>query len=253
MSSSRFLVFVLIWGLLASVQANGQQKVSVGAHYYSGEYQQLEATTFSFVPFLWSYQKKAWKFKLSTAWVRVDGPGDINNDAVASDSNQLREDSESGFGDVRLAVTYQFQRPLPGKVWVDAGLTAKLPTADVSKGLGTGKSDQKLKLDFMKQISSFYGLMSVSYNKRGAPDDFPLRNVRALSLGFSQRLDKGHSWGSFYDYRTASRSENDSIKEVSLFYSLPTNSQWKVTSYGLLGLSRSSAQYGLGFQAARSF
>ena len=253
MSISRASIFLLALGLLVSSQVYGQQKITVGTFYYSGDYDREENTSFSFVPVVWSYKVKPWKFKISSGWVLVDGPGDIGGDSLVSDSSSVRGDRERGLGDLRLAATYQFKKPLPGRVWVDAELVWKLPMADESKGLGTGEEDQKLKLDFIKSFSQVYGFLTLSYNRRGEPDGLSLRNVRGLSLGFSQSIDRGRAWGMFYDFRTASRSENNDIQEISLFYSLPVDKQWKVSSFALMGLNNSSAKYGLGFQATHDF
>jgi len=262
MLMSRVVVCVFVSGLLFISQAEAQQKVSVGAHYYSGDYNQDETTTFSFIPVSWSFKSKPWKFKVSTSWVRIDGPGDVKSGSLDLGYTFLLHERESGLGDVRFSATYQFQNPLPGKVWVDAGVTWKLPTANEGKGLGTGEADQKFKLDFIKLFSEYYGLLTLSYNKRGDPEDVSLKGTKAFSLGFSRNLKNGHSWGGFFDYRTVSRVEiyvvdenNNAIKspnsvELSAFYALPVSQGWKVSTYGLAGLNDSSTNYGLGIQAS---
>ncbi|MBL4795718.1 MAG: hypothetical protein JKY24_09535 [Pseudomonadales bacterium] len=123
-----------------------------------------------------------------------------------------------------------------------------MPIADETKGLGTGEVDQKLKLDFIKRFSSYYGFLAFSYKKRGEPEDTILRNTKALSVGFSRSLEQSRSWGAFYDYKTASRSGNDDIQECSVFYALSVSDEVKVSTYGLIGLSDSSAKFGLGIQ-----
>ncbi|MBV1881407.1 MAG: hypothetical protein KUG82_07220 [Pseudomonadales bacterium] len=258
MRVGRGLAGLIVWAMLCSASlysspVRAQQQLNVGAYHYSGDYDRDEKTSFSIVPISWSYKKKPWKFKVSSSWVSVDGPGDINGTTTEEGTVVIRDEVESGVGDLRLAMTYQFQTPLPGRIWVDGRLILKIPLADESKGLGTGEADQKVVFDFIKLFPHFYGLLTLSYNRRGQPEDLSLKDIRALSLGFSQSLDGGRSWGIFYDIRTESKMDSHDIQELSVFYSLPVNKDWKISPYGLLGLNNSSAQYGMGVGASFRF
>jgi hypothetical protein len=63
-----------------NLPANGRFSVSVGADYSSGDYGASEDTKVWAIPIALKYRTGAWRFGISTSWLRVSSPNNVDAD-----------------------------------------------------------------------------------------------------------------------------------------------------------------------------
>ena len=68
----------------------------------------------------------------------------LDFDAVRSETDEQTRERETGFGDTRVGFQFVALEEAEGRPALAFAYFAKLPTADESKGLGTGRFDHKL-------------------------------------------------------------------------------------------------------------
>jgi len=83
---------------------------------------------------------------------------------VATGSQRTR-----GFGDLRVAASYRLAGGGSRLFRIDAGASAKLPTADEEKGLGTGETDWRVGVSGEYRFWSLTTFGGVGYNSLGDP------------------------------------------------------------------------------------
>lgn len=190
---------------------------------------------------------------LSIPYLEIEGPFGT----TARDRSR-----EQGLGDIQLGVSYLYypERPaLPASQW---NFQAKLPTADESRGLGTGKADFMLQLTLFQRYGDFAVFASGGYRFIGKnPPDYVLRNGAAAGAGLSWIPRKGWSLGASYDWRQAisktlprGATTRDALvaaddgHELVFFGSAPLGAWLEASPYAVVGLSDGSPKFALGAQ-----
>ena len=84
----------------------------------------------------------------------------LDFDAVKSEIDEQMRERETGFGDTRLGLQVVALEEAEGRPALALAYYAKLPTADESKGLGTGRFDHK----FVGLLSKKVGETDVDFN-----------------------------------------------------------------------------------------
>lgn len=234
--------------------------MGTGAHWLSGDYGLTESTYLRAFPLSLTWRQAPWKFKLNTSYVGITGPGslvdgnpnastnDSQNDPNNTNDTYNNRDSATGIGDTTLTLTWQKPHPLFHKVWADFSLGIKLPTADEDKGLGTGATDYRLKLDLAKRWRAFTGFSTVGYKFRGTSTIRPLDDAPWVTLGMTTLCGKRQRCGFFYDHTWPAIDTNSARSELTFFWQRAWTKRWKTTLYILGGLNEDSPDIGAGLQ-----
>jgi len=240
---------------------SGQLSLALGIDYSRGDYGQETDTEVLYVPFMLRYlfdgfaPTPTWRDQLelefSVPYLEVDGP---------FDSASRETQREQGLGDIQVGVSYLYypEHPaLPASEW---SFRAKLPTADESRGLGTGKADFALQLTLFERFGSFVLFASGGYRFIGKnPPDYVLRNGAMAGAGLSWIPLEGWSLGASYDWRQsiAKTLPPDAVTRDALvaaddghefvfFASMPLGAGFEASPYGVVGLSDGSPNFALG-------
>ena len=149
-----------------------------------------------------------------------------------------------GLGDVSVLIGHTLLPKQADGISVDGSLMLKLPTADESKGLGTGEFDFGLILDINHQWSSFSGSLRAGFVNIG---DTAVNSYNNSSLyGTSFFWMDGH-FGNYLSLegRTATIDHvaNPLELQIGTFYAL--NANYMLTANALIGLSNSSPDFGV--------
>ena len=241
----------------------GQLTLAAGLDYSRGDYGQETDTEVLYVPFTIRYlfdefaptptRRDQLEFGLSVPYVEVDGP-------FGTGARQTSR--EQGIGDIQLGISYLYypeRLALPASEW---SFQAKLPTADESRGLGTGKADFALQLTLFQRYGDFVLFASGGYRFIGKnPPDYILRNGATAGVGLSWIPLEGWSLGASYDWRQAIAKTlptdavtrdalvtADDGHELVFFGSIPLGAWLKASPYGVVGLSDGSPNFALGAQ-----
>lgn len=139
-----------------------------------------------------------------------------------------------GLGDARLGVAYRLPVPM-FDLWLNAG--AKLPTASVEKGLGTGEADYWMGAEASTALGSVIPFAGVSYTKHGDPDGFELRDTISGNAGAALRL--GGSAAAHVGYSYSERASDLAQDEQRLFGGVSTGvgGGLRLGVYGSAGVS----------------
>lgn len=223
---------------------------TTGLDYSVGKYGGSTDTSILVVPF--SVRTKAGGFRLSATipYLRIDGPayvvggGDTGPIVINPNPTGLKT-VRQGLGDLTLGATYTLPYDLAG-FDVDIGGRVKLPTADKSKGLSTGKTDVTGTLDISRTFGAATPFVTLGYRIPGKPAGLNLRNSFTASVGSSFVIGKSLIAIASYDY--AERTSALSYDSHSLFGALAGNvtKRLLLTGYGTVGLSRGAPDYGVG-------
>jgi len=231
--------------------------VAVGAEYTTGKFGQPEKTETLYVPVVLRHETGPWVLKATVPWLRVTGPANVigaGADRVVVPGASTGRRTESGLGDIVLSGFYNLMDERKGGLGLDVGAKVKLPTADDTKGLGTGELDYAAQLDFFRPFDTTTTLFgSIGYRVYGDPAGITLKDVFYASIGASYRMSQQQSVGVAYDYRPAIVNGGGKVSEATLFFSNRLSPEWKLQLYGVIGFADASPDAGIGALLERRF
>ena len=151
----RYIPVVLYFSCISIVSAapgDGDYYVGFDAGYLTGSYNTaLDSDRYSF-QFIGGYLASTYDLSVSVPYlVQHDEAGYTN----------------TGIGDVLVQIGHTLRSGQPDGFSLDDSVMVKLPTADESKGLGTGQLDVGLFMDIGHQWPSFSGSLRAGYINTG--------------------------------------------------------------------------------------
>ena len=132
--------------------------------------------------------------------------------------------------------------------YLDVVGKVKIPTADETKGLGTGEFDYTLQLDLFKPIGKISPMATIAYKIKGDPDTFDLNNVFYLSAGADYKLNDIVNFGATLDFQEASSDSSDDAFEIFSYLGYRFSEEVLLTLYGYAGFTDGSPDAGGGVQ-----
>lgn len=169
-------------------------------------------------------------------YVRVTGPGNVVAPSgplglpiLADPSRPAEIGSRSGLGDMSLGIAYDLGIPA-----VNASLNAgaKLPTASVKKGLGTGEADYWVGADVSTAVGAVTPFAGVHFTKMGDSANFELRDTISGQAGAALRLGRSTSAHMGYSY---SQSSDDLSQDDQRLFGGINTALGKRMSLGIYG------------------
>jgi hypothetical protein len=154
--------------------------------------------------------------------------------------------TESGPGDVRLQDEYFFVEGGRSRPWLSALLTVKIPTADDSRGLGSGEPDGGAGLGLIQPLGKWWELLGqTQYVVRGDPPGGDLRDTLWLSIGFQRRFSSSTSAALLYERRQSVLPGRPDLEDLSLGCDHSFARKLSLRAGAYLGLSETSEDYGV--------
>ena len=155
--------------------------------------------------------------------------------------------TESGPGDMVAEEEHYLLVGGGSRPWLSILLTLKLPTADESKGLGTGRPDAGTGLGLIQPLGSRWHLLGETrYLVRGNPRGLDLRDTLWLSFGLQRRVSGGGSASLSYERRNSVLEDRPDIAKLVLAYDQGLARRVNLRATFFLGLSDTAEDYGLG-------
>jgi opacity protein-like surface antigen len=217
------LLCALTAATIPSAQAaDGTFSVNLGLDYSSGKYGSSTATKTWALPLSLKYRSNDWSVRLSTAWLRVQGDGNVTPDGDPLSAPGSASVTE-GMGDISASATYNLVDERTHWAGLDLGGKIKFGTASVSKFLGTGENDYTVQAELFKPIDKWSPFLSLGYKWKGDPAAIQYRNVWLGSVGT--------------DYP---------ISEAMLYLNFQLAPQSKLNLYAVGGFSNASPDWGSG-------
>lgn len=221
------VVIVLTWySLLPSMAfaTDGRSYLDLSAGYMSGDFG--TATTsrlFSISPTL-GYVALRHDFSMTVPYLS------LTNKTSGVNS------TESGLGDIIVrAGAVLFPENAAG-FSVNGSVAVKLPTADETKGLGTGETDYGAFASMQQRLQSFKLSVTAGYLRTGDPSGLNYRDGFPYGFGLSRRFERTTVYGS-YDNRRAVVSGVDNPQEVGAGFFHLLSADYAVKGHLFVGLN----------------
>jgi Putative MetA-pathway of phenol degradation len=237
--------------VLGAHAQEGELRLGGGFHYSEGDYGSTIDTRITTLEFTARYETGRMVYRASVPWLSVKGDtGVIPGIGQVSDA-PVRSGSASGLGDIVLSAAYSAYYDQATTLGLDLTGKIKLPTADETKGLGTGEPDFAFLADLYRRFERWTGFGGVGYHIMGDSAAFPLENAWSANLGASYTLDARTSAGAMLDGRQRVVAGGSRIRELMGFWSRRLEGEWRSQVYGLIGLADGSPDWGFGLSLAR--
>ena len=144
----RIIVSALFFACSSALHATDRITFSSGVDYSVGNYSATSATEIWYIPVTLKLEQPTVIYKLTVPFIRITGPGYVTGaEADPAGSGDTATTTESGMGDILTSASYTLIPYQIEKLSIDLTAKIKLPTADESRGLGTGEIDYYLQAD----------------------------------------------------------------------------------------------------------
>lgn len=253
----------------SSNSGSGSLRLSVGANYSSGNYDDIEDTEVFSIPVGLRYATRNFNVRVTVPYVFLNGPGSLidtpegrgsggrggdnsgpGSGHSGSGSGEVGDDDggtpatdrhRQGLGDASISATYSF--PLGGGLYLDANGRIKLPTASRSKRLGTGEVDITAGADLVADVGKATLYAGGRRKFVGSSTALPLRDVWIAGAGASVRITPSVTLGGDYSWQQSSRIGGGDISEATASASLRLSKSLRLTVYGTTGFTSNSADF----------
>ena len=170
--------------------------------------------------------------------------GSSGGTVVSTNGVTLANNRRSGIGDVNVAMTYSFD--LGGDFYFEPTTKIKLPTASVTKRLGTGQVDVTLSADMVKDVgpASFY--LHGRRKFAGKPDGSTIRSTWGLGGGASVRAAAGFTIGADYNWQQSAFIGRQASSEVTGWANVRLSRAANLTFFASTGLNSNSVDLSAG-------
>jgi hypothetical protein len=130
----------------------------------------------------------------------------------------------------------------------------KFPTADESKGLGTGKFDEGVGMEISRTfLRDFIAYVDVSYTIIGSPAGTHLNNQTAYDVGLGYKFTRQLLGSIFFEERTALVTGQPYPRSLLFYADYKVTQAFRLNALVEKGLSNGSPDYGLTAGASLSF
>lgn len=224
---------------------------SIGAYYSRGKYGDAFAETdtrIRYLPLAHEVKRGNWRYKATVPALEISGPANVlvNLGSVGGTGNRAQA---GGLGDIVLNATYELPPLGQHLPFLDLGVEIKLPTADDSRGLGTGRLDAGIQLDAFQVVrgNTLFGTLGYKY-RRPSPVYPDIRNAWIASLGIGRTITGNWQGGIIYDYRQAVSDLTGETHELLPYLSVSATERLQMMVYFIHGFTEDSPDRGLGIQ-----
>ena len=233
-----------------------------GAEYTRGDYGTDTDTSTWYVPFTVGYAGKNSFFSVTVPYIYVDGStevtgvrstplpgmGGVKRDTTTT-TTTTEERTDDGLGDIQLRASYQLVGETTSRPWLGLTGKVKLGTADEDKYLGTGENDYSVQLDMAKGPVDGY----VGYLVLGDTDTIDYDNTFFGAVGYTVSAKKNWKVRPEFYAEQEVLNDVDPVREFSVTFSTPLETNRRVNIYLVKGLSDSSPDWGAGVMVTTSF
>jgi hypothetical protein len=222
---------------------------SAGATYLDGKYGQSTDTSIVYAPFTAAYRASNWKIEATIPYLDVRGPGNVvgsGGTPIVVGSGSPKVTDRSGLGDVTLGGSAMLPK-VDALPFLEVATRVKLPTAQ--HNLGTGQTDVSAQLNAYQLVTPTITLLaSAGYQWLGKSATYHLKDGALAMIGADFKAGKDLDLGISANYVGSIADTLSDQITITPFLSWRADKHWGVTAYGLGGTTRSSPDWGAGFQ-----
>ncbi len=243
----RIIGYSVFFAFNSPLYAIDRLTLSTGMDYSKGSYGETSDTEIWYIPLSVKLEKSLLTYKLTLPFIQITGPGYVTGaEAVPGKTGSSAQSTETGMGDIIASASYTLIPYQIKKPTLDLTARIKFPTADETRGLGTGETDYYLQADGLYSFGSLTSFGTLGYKIYGDPPGMNYENVFYYSIGGSHSFSNILSGGLIYDFRQSATTSGTAVKEVTAFTSRKLDSKTKLLVYLVKGLSEGSPDWGVG-------
>jgi len=221
--------------------------------YFSGDYGTGIDTSITYVPLIVVVSSRRQVFRLTVPYLSIHTNQPVvylNGEVIPAPAGGST--SESGLGDVVAQDEVFILQGSARRPWISGILRVKFPTADETKGLGSGETDYGGGVGVIQPLGPGWNFIGAwQYVVRGDPPGIDFRNTSWVTAGVQWRRSERSSWNAFYEDRQSVIEGNDDLADVSLGYDRVLSPGITLRSTAYAGLSSTAERFG--FSAGFSF
>lgn len=159
-------------------------------------------------------------------------------------TNNMYSSNHISLGDIYFNGSYNLMSDGSSTFSIIANAFLKLPTANSSMGLGTGKLDAGVSGTIRKAFDSYVAIAELGYIMIGQPADIQYKNPVSYGLGIGKFFGDGdYSLLLYYQAYTTILDGYDSPKTLSLGLNYNLNTNLVLSIIGSAGLSKVTYDY----------
>ena len=216
----------------------------LGADYSVGDYKASSDTTVVSAPLVVRVQLDRLRLEATVPYLYVDGPGSFAGGIVVPGGSGA---SRSGLGDVNLGAAFLLNRGGASAPSFEVSGIVKVPTA--SSDLGTGEFDYTAQLNVYQPLSMQVLLFaSAGYQVLGDYSIYELEDGIVAAGGLNYTASQTFSLGFGVNYRQEYYQGLGDYVSVSPYLQWNIGRMWRITGYGLVGLTEASPRFGAGLR-----
>jgi len=234
-------------------------KFSTSIDYESGKYGTDTRSDSVYIPFTLKRYLGDWNASLTVPYLRQSSGGEVTNVGGRSartgrGPRSAATTTHSGLGDLVVRGGYDLIKENPQPFDLSLAAKIKLPTADEDKGLGTGKFDEGLGLEFGKRVvESWTVLADLYYTFIGDPSGTDLNNQVAGDIGFAYLPGEDLTTTVLFEGSNALVPGQPAPLDLRGILDYKLGEHVHVYGGVLAGLSNGSPDYGLSFGGSYRF
>jgi len=221
--------------------------------YFSGDYGTGIDTSITYVPMIVVVSSRRQVFRLTVPYLSIHTNQPVvylNGEVIPAPAGGST--SESGLGDVVAQDEVFVLQGSARRPWISGILRVKFPTADETKGLGSGETDYGGGVGVIQPLGPGWNFIGAwQYVVRGDPPGIDFRNTSWVTAGVQWRRSELSSWNAFYEDRQSVIEGNGDLADVSLGYDRVLSPGITLRSTAYAGLSSTAERFG--FSAGFSF
>jgi hypothetical protein len=230
------------------IRAEVRTDLRIIPFYLTGDFGGNSTTDLYFVPFITTARGSRNDFRVTVPFLSIESEelvAFIGGEVVPIGTGGST--TQSGLGDIVVRDDYFYFEGGGRRPWLYATVRMKLPTADETKGLGSGEFDYGPGAGFIQPVGSRLHLLGEAiYMVRGDPQGIDFRNTLWFFLGGEARLSESSRVSLFYDRRESVIPGNEANADLILGYSHRVSETFGLRSFVTVGLTDTAEDYGVG-------
>jgi len=262
--SGKRLTLLPLFILLAcapSIQAQETQRehfqIKVGTAYDRGDYGSTELTTTRYFPVTFRYLGEKFDASVTPALARTDSAGGVVlidgvPTPIGPGTGALQQ-TQYGAGDTMLRGHYYLVEGTTRRPSITPFAKIKIPTAQESLNLSTGKTDAGVGVEIDHQISRTLLFGDLSFTYIGRLEGIPLRNQVGASFGVGQQVSKYIVLSGMLDWRRSIVLGNPNPTDLIGVFTFRPSRTISLSPNVYVGLNSSSADFGAGLEFSIRF
>lgn len=215
--------------------------------FFTGDFGGNGNTDLYFVPLIFTARGYRNDFRITVPYLSIK-----SDDLVAIVGGQvipigMGSTTESGLGDIVVRDDYFYFLGGGRRPWLYATARLKFPTADETKGLGSGEFDYGPGAGFIQPLGNRWNVLGEAiYMVRGDPPGLDFQNTLWLFIGGEARLSESDRLSLFYDRRESVIPGKKETADLILGYSHKLSDTLMLRSFATVGLTEPAEDYGFG-------